>query len=935
MFAILPDLTRSSDMPSCIEEYLELSRRQARSFGDRSVVLMEVGSFYEIYGTSEPGCVDVSSLCALLDIQETRKNKQIREISVTNPKMAGFPTQVVDKHVATLVANGWTVTLYDQERTGPNPTRYIKEVISPSTYVPEHEQRAATPLVMSVYVESGPQRVWGAISMMDMTRRDVIVLEEFSCKSKEDATDHVRTRAVCCGAKTVVMSYEDEPRSEEAAQAMKAHLNTRTQVFSCAPCKRFASLHTRSHLFEKVWGNETIMSVVERLGLETSTEAQKSLCELVSFAYLHDDAYVQGLPVPVWRKDRSYLHVNTNLLYHLDVLSQDSARPTLESMLNRCASAMGRREFRNRIASPLTHGVAIQERLDRVQHFVDHPEERTRAIDQMGSVYDIERIHRRAAMSRMTLQDILRLHATMVAMSSSDPAYTSAIVGAISSALDVEQCRQVHAPVFLPGTNGDIDAVQARIECTNRLFRTTVDELNAATSSGYFRLDHTDRDGYSITITTKRWNDISDAVARGYKPLTRTKTHTRVTDDGGKLSAANHALLCDRELLRTLQADAFAAIARRVRELLSDPRFDALCMHIKCTDVASACADTAVRMRHVRPLIKQRDTPGVRATGLRHPIIEGLLKQVRFVANDVSIGAGQECNGMLLYGVNSSGKSSYMKSVGIAIILAQAGMYVPAEDMELTPYRMLLSRISNGDDIVRGTSTFVGEMMDIRTILHTVDDHALVIGDEVCSGTETTSALSIVASCLEHFCNTSTQFVFATHLHELTGMGFFSGSGIAVKHMAVHQDDQGTITFDRRLVDGQGPSCYGLSVCKGLDLPSDFILRAEQHKKELQGIASNLVQKQSTYNRSYYVDPACKICSRTNGSVHVHHILYQSHADSQGYHGHSYKHELHNLVSVCEDCHTKIHRGEIDIRGYVQTTKGVQFAHAHAHTKKT
>ena len=162
----------------------------------------------------------------------------------------------------------------------------------------------------------------------------------------------------------------------------------------------------------------------------------------------------------------------------------------------------------------------------------------------------------------------------------------------------------------------------------------------------------------------------------------------------------------------------------------------------------------------------------IMAKELRHPIIERLDQSTIYIPNDISIGNNDEItqNGMLLSGTNASGKSSLMKAVGLNIIMAQAGFFVAASEFTYHPYQRLMTRILNADNIFRGESSFAVEMGELRGILKRADCNSLVLGDELCSGTENTSAQSIFASSVIHLNKRDCSFIFATHLHQLTSM---------------------------------------------------------------------------------------------------------------------------------------------------------------------
>ena len=156
----------------------------------------------------------------------------------------------------------------------------------------------------------------------------------------------------------------------------------------------------------------------------------------------------------------------------------------------------------------------------------------------------------------------------------------------------------------------------------------------------------------------------------------------------------------------------------------------------------------------------------ITAKDLRHPIIERNQKNLEYIPNDVNIGLKEK--GMVLFGINSSGKSCYMKSVGLSIIMAQMGMFVPAKSFTYYPYTNIFTRISGDDNIFRGLSSFAVEMTELRTIINHASSSSLVIGDEVCRGTEDTSALAIVSATINHFKKHDINFIFTSHLHKLT-----------------------------------------------------------------------------------------------------------------------------------------------------------------------
>lgn len=213
------------------------------------------------------------------------------------------------------------------------------------------------------------------------------------------------------------------------------------------------------------------------------------------------------------------------------------------------------------------------------------------------------------------------------------------------------------------------------------------------------------------------------------------------------------------------------------------------------------------------------------------------------------------------------------------------------------------------------------EMLELRSILQRCDSHSLVLGDELCSGTESVSALAIVAAGIKTLVSKKTTFVFATHLHDLSTIDLPKAVDIAHMHTEVTSD--GNIVFDRTLRPGVGSSVYGLEVCHGLGMPEEFLRLAHEIRCKVQGIAPDIVNPQvSRYNSKVFKD-TCKVC---NGpATEVHHMRQQCDADSEGFIEHVYKNRVSNLLPLCESCHQDIHKNNETVK-YIQTVKGKKVA---------
>ena len=189
-----------------------------------------------------------------------------------------------------------------------------------------------------------------------------------------------------------------------------------------------------------------------------------------------------------------------------------------------------------------------------------------------------------------------------------------------------------------------------------------------------------------------------------------------------------------------------------------------------------------------------------------------------------SVKLDQDTNSWLVYGMNASGKSTLMKATGIAILLAQAGSYVPALRLRFRPFRAIYTRILNHDNLFAGLSSFAVEMSELRDILRQADERSLVLGDEMCSGTESLSAMSLVAAGIEWLSAKRAKFIFATHLHDLPSLIDCSALKLKVWHLRVEYDPVSQkLIYDRTLMPGSGSSLYGLEVANAMDLPLELL----------------------------------------------------------------------------------------------------------------
>ena len=347
-----------------------------------------------------------------------------------------------------------------------------------------------------------------------------------------------------------------------------------------------------------------------------------------------------------------------------------------------------------------------------------------------------------------------------------------------------------------------------------------------------------------------------------------------------------------------------------------------LANYVAKLDVLHCKSYIAKEYNYCRPIIVS-DAPKsfVDAVELRHCLIEHIQQNELYVTNDVIL--GKDINGILLYGTNAVGKTSLIRALGLSVIMAQAGLYVPCSQFRYKPYTAIYSRILANDNLFKGLSTFAVEMSELRVILKMADENSLILGDELCSGTETESALSIFMAGLMNLHDKHTSFIFATHFHEIINYDEMTQmSMLIMKHMEVTYDRaKDCLVYDRKLKDGSGPRTYGLEVCKSLYLGDDFLELAYKIRNKYYPETNGGLQFNSSQYNSDKIRGKCELC-KSNIGEEIHHMQQQKEADDNGFIGTFHKNHKANLLTVCEDCHNKIHKDKDTALMRKKTTKG-------------
>jgi len=541
---------------------------------------------------------------------------------------------------------------------------------------------------------------------------------------------------------------------------------------------------------------------------------------------------------------------------------------------------------------------------------------------------------------------------------------------------EIESIQKIEKSFIKPGIDANLDdkiriltESQDQLECCRAYFSSVISNFensskkksksNEDIGSEYVKIHETEKNNYSLFATDRRCKILEEVFKKGNVKLVSLKYKSRYynkecdfTLDLEKDRLEYHKQTATNNIISNNQINKLckdvSSIKNNFIETVSDiyskiikgldvyhSKIDTICELITYTDVVYSKAFIASKYNYCKPEISdnngKEDKSFISATNLRHCLIEKIQQSELYVANDITIGNGI-IDGILLYGTNAVGKTSFIRALGISVIMAQAGLYVPASSYKFSPYKYIFTRILGNDNLFKGLSTFAVEMSELRTILRLSDKNSLVLGDELCSGTESISATSIFVAGIQSLHQKQCSFIFATHLHEIIDYSEIKGlNSVALKHMSVVYDkERDCLVYDRKLKDGPGTNMYGLEVCKSLSLPQDFLeaaqsIRAKYHPQS----ASILEHKQSHYNAAV-IKGMCENCGECL-AVDVHHLIHQQDADKRGIiemkkTGLSLnKNHAANLLKLCEKCHDEFHNEEKKEKRYkkVKTTKGI------------
>lgn len=989
-----------------IKEYFELTKRYQTEYGDNTILLMHVGSFFEVYGiyNNKTESITGSQILVFSQICELNIVEKNTCIGNDNVMMAGFKDMQIEKYIKKIQDAGFTAVVYVQDEANKNTTRSLGGIFSPGTYF-HSESQSLTNSITCIWIDLVENKLFmkGKFIIVGIANIDIFTGKTNIFQFKEAYINNPTTYdelerfiSIFNPSETILISNlpnENEMDYVISYAGINSNLIHKIQITNENTTKM-----TRIKNCEKQPYQKEVLSKFYKFdsydvfiqNFYENNIATQAFCFLLDFVYQHNPHLVNKISEPEFENCSNRLSLANHSLKQLNIIDDGNVKSSKHScvsqLLNDCLTPMGKRKFLYNILNPNCDETYLQREYDITEYFLSKYEEYTNFLKtHLSTIKDISKWERKIFLKKISPKDFYNLFNNILTVKKiyeflekdikikeylevfepyilNITNFCDEISQFINSNLDLsiaknfDQLDNFEINFINFGIDDDLDKktitlkdselkLNAISEYLSKLIENK--EKKNGKNKDYVKIHETEKNNYSLVSTSRRCKLLLDALPS--EPTTITlkydATYNKFFDlkvskkqfGFEKQSSANNFILDEQinglcKNISTIKISMKDLVKLVYNKFILNfeafqKKLESIINFTTLVDILYTKSSLAKKYNYCKPEIVRSDKSFVVTKRLRHCLIERFQTNELYVTNDITLGDG-ETDGILLYGTNAVGKTTIIRALGISIIMAQAGLYVPCSEFSYMPYKYIFTRIIGNDNIFKGLSTFAVEMSELRIILRLADENSLILGDELCSGTETQSAISIFVAGIQKLHVSKSSFIFATHLHEIVDYDEITSlNSVKQRHMAVIYDKvTDALIYDRKLKDGPGNNMYGLEVCKSLSLPQDFLDAAYEIRSKYHPEGTSLLSlKTSRYNSSKIIG-ICEKCGINLGKE-VHHLQYQKEANDDGIiynsDGIFHKNNLANLMSICKSCHDKIHKNDTKLKK-VKSTKGIQ-----------
>jgi DNA mismatch repair protein MutS len=966
---------------STTREYLNYYNEYKNKI-NKVAVLMCVGIFYEIYALENEG-PDVYELADVMDIRVTKKDKSKPEVNEGNPITIGFPIHAITKFMKILHDKSYTVVIVDQIKIDEKTNiRKVTGVYSPSTYIETIE--VENKYLATFYIEANPSLNSNDINYCigmcatDLSIGDIFYYETYDNKfiDGNNAIDEANRFYYYYKPIEVAIYFINNTKKDINLNKILSIIDIPFDkcVFKKTEIdKSFYNVTYQNKLLEKVYKNPGLVSLISLFNLEKSIYSIIALCLTFDFIFVRNKELLNNIKKPVHYGENKFMLLGNGAQFQLDIVEYFDIRgknKSLYSVINYCKTSMGKRFLKNRLCSPLTDINKINKYYEYTENFIDN-QLYNDCRTHLANISDIKKLLHKIDINGIQPYQLFDIYESCLSIkilyeflqkssfnkyiedfiTNDDINKLNKSIKYITKTFDITKIKNMNLidikeSFYNKNVNFNIDEIVNKINGGHDYFEKLKIELSNKFNDTKFHIKRNDRDGYHLTTTRVKGEKIFNCKKdnNDYLFIINDKINIKLSELQFDFKASSCKITCSSISAKNTEMNILFYNLNKVikNSFISDLQswnnkysemFDKIILFITEIDFIANNAYISNKFHYCKPIISDKNTNEsfVIANEMRHPIIERNI-QHEYVPHNVLL--DENIRGNLIYGVNSCGKSSYMKSVGTNIILAQCGMYVAANEFKYCPFKSLYTRITGNDDMRNGYSSFVVEMNELRNILNNSNKNTLIIGDEICRGTEYLSANSLVAASILKINEDKAKYIFATHLHELSKLDKIKNlSTLKMFHLSVDNiNSSEELVFNRKIVEGNGIDDYGINFAKYILNNPDFITCATDIKNDFlkeKDVSNQLLSfKKSNYNKNIIVD-SCYLCGSSK-KLESHHINFQKDfINDKGKLSHKNKNHIiknseSNVIVLCYKCHDDLHDNKISINTIVQTTSGIK-----------
>mgnify|MGYP002518788685 FL=1 len=810
-----------------IMQYLEIKK----NYPD-TLILFRLGDFYELFFE------DAKIASKVLELVLTGKNAGVED----KIPMCGVPYHAINSYIETLIKNGYKVGIVEQlEDPALSKNKLVKrdviQIITPGTLI--------------------------NIGLKEKDNNYIAYVDDYT---------NFYTLAYCdlsTGELNVVNVEHDIILLINELKALEVKELVTTESFKNI---YQAVINKHMNIFMTVSEDEAMpLEIYEITNKIKDIRQANSISKLIYYLTNTQKRTIEYLKVANVVKNSEFMQLDSNSALNLELtrtIKSDDRYGSLFWLLDKSKTAMGARLLKKFIIKPLCNIDEINERLDIVEILSNNYLVRQELINQLDEVYDLERLIAKISYGNANARDLLQLKKSFTVMPDIKESLNKINLSSLADKINClsEMTNKLENAIV---ENPPLSVKEGGMIKDN--YDAQLDDLKFASKDGknyIANLENSEREktgiknlkigfnkvfGYYIEVTNSFLPLIKDEY-NYIRKQTTTNSERFITPE---LKEKEKFILSADDKIMALEYELFNDLRNYIKTLTK--QIQEVADVISFIDVMVSFAEVSSLNHYVRPTFNTNNTLEVKNG--RHPVMEAINKLNTYVPNDVTINDNEHF--ILISGPNMGGKSTFMKQVALASIMAQMGCFVAADSACLPIFDGIFTRIGASDDLISGQSTFMIEMNEVNYALQHSSEHSLILFDEVGRGTATFDGMALAQAIIEYICDKKKAItLFSTHYHELTALAN-SIKGLVNLHAAVVENDD-DVTFLYKMVLGATNKSYGINVARLAHLPDELLKRAKEilEIKESNGnviVNTNPIKAKEIIKEPEYVNDLKKI----------------------------------------------------------------------------